>query len=306
MSFDTFEIEVDVIEKAEAKLRGSLTDQDCREEFEGFLGNYKKLLKISRRIVRMSDRSEKGLISARNQIQEQQVSLETAHQELKRLSEHRLRTIVEATPVGIVISQVENGEIIYANAIAGPQLGLESERLLGLNVTDFFLAPSEREKIAEILKRNGQVDHYQLQFKKTDDSILWADYFERHLVFNEQPCILSACNDITHLREMNEAASRFVPGEYLSFLHKDSFFDITLGDHVTDVMTIMFTDLRSFTTMSEEMTPQQSFDFINAYLSRVGPVVRDYRGSSLTIWVMESWRFFRNVPMTDYRPVSKN
>ena len=112
MSFDTFEIEVDVIEKAEAKLRGSLTDQDCREEFEGLLGNYKKLLKVSRRIVRMSDRSEKGLISARNQIQEQQVSLETAHQELKRLSEHRLRTIVEATPVGIVISQVENGEII--------------------------------------------------------------------------------------------------------------------------------------------------------------------------------------------------
>lgn len=31
---------------------------------------------------------------------------------------------------------------------------------------------------------------------------------------------------------------------------------------------VMYTDLRSFTALSEDMTPQQNFNFINAYLSR--------------------------------------
>ena len=40
----------------------------------------------------------------------------------------------------------------------------------------------------------------------------------------------------------------------------------------------MFSDLRSFTTISEEMTPQENFNFVNAYLGRVSPVVRDFNG----------------------------
>ena len=278
MSFDTFESEAGVIEKAEALLRGSLTDLECHEAFEGLLRDYKKLLKVSRRIVRMSDRSEKGLISARNQIQEQQVSLEQAHQELKRLSEHRLRTIVEATPIAIIISRVENGEIIYANAIAGPLMGIEAGQLIGSKVTEFYFDPSEKQILLEKLQKDGKVDHYELRVKTRDGSVLWGDISQRFLVFNEIPCVLSACNDITHLKEMNQAASRFVPAEYLSFLHKESLVDIKLGDHVTDEMTVMFTDLRSFTSISEEMTPQENFNFVNSYLGRVSPVVRDYSG----------------------------
>lgn len=278
MSFDTFEAEAGVIQKAEELLRGDLTAHGCREGFEGLLGDYKKLLKVSRRIVRMSDRSEKGLISARNQIQEQQASLEKAHQELKRLSEHRLRTIVEATPIAIIISRVDTGEIIYTNAIAGPLMGVETEQLAGRKVTDFYVDPSEKKFLLDKLKNDGQVDHYELRVKKADGSILWGDVSQRYLVFNELPCVLSACNDISHLKKMNQAASRFVPAEYLSFLDKKSLVDINLGDHVTDVMTVMFSDLRSFTSISEEMTPQQNFNFVNSYLGRVSPVVRDFNG----------------------------
>ena len=59
---------------------------------------------------------------------------------------------------------------------------------------------------------------------------------------------------------------------------KDSLVDIHLGDHISDEMTVMFTDLRSFTTISEDMTPQQNFNFINAYLGRVSPVVQKNEG----------------------------
>ncbi len=72
---------------------------------------------------------------------------------------------------------------------------------------------------------------------------------------------------------------RFVPYEYLDFLDKKSILDVKLGDHVSsDSMAVMFSDIRSFTTISEGMTPKENFDFVNAYLKRVAPVIRGQAG----------------------------
>jgi len=72
--------------------------------------------------------------------------------------------------------------------------------------------------------------------------------------------------------------SRFVPHEYLGFLNKDNIVDVQLGDHISREMAVMFSDIRSFTTLSEDMTPQENFDFVNAYLKRVSPIVREQKG----------------------------
>jgi class 3 adenylate cyclase len=80
------------------------------------------------------------------------------------------------------------------------------------------------------------------------------------------------------LGRMAEATSRFVPHEILSYLHKESILDVALGDQVEAEMTILFSDVRAFTTMSEQMSPKENFDFINALLRRLGPVIRHYGG----------------------------
>ena len=80
------------------------------------------------------------------------------------------------------------------------------------------------------------------------------------------------------LVRLNAAALRFVPGEFLGFLQKQSIADIGLGDQVQGEMTIMFSDIFAFTSMSEQMTPQESFNYINGYLRRVSPIVRQYHG----------------------------
>lgn len=43
-------------------------------------------------------------------------------------------------------------------------------------------------------------------------------------------------------------------------------------------MTIMFSDIRSFTSISEKMTPEENFNYINSYLSRVSPSIRKNNG----------------------------
>ncbi len=85
-------------------------------------------------------------------------------------------------------------------------------------------------------------------------------------------------DDTRHRQAVLAAYGKFVPHSFLSFLKKESIIDLALGDHVQQEMTVLFADIRSFTTLSESMTPQENFDFINAFLRRVGPVIREHGG----------------------------
>lgn len=78
--------------------------------------------------------------------------------------------------------------------------------------------------------------------------------------------------------QLTDAYTCFVPKQFLSFLNKESIIDIKLGDYLQTEMTIMFSDIRSFTSLSEKMTPYDNFKFINSYLNTVGPVVRRNNG----------------------------
>lgn len=81
-----------------------------------------------------------------------------------------------------------------------------------------------------------------------------------------------------HILKIYKANNRFVPSEFLSYLGKESIVDVQLGDHVIKDMTIFFADIRSFTTISETMTPEENFNFINSILKRISPIVRKNSG----------------------------
>ena len=84
----------------------------------------------------------------------------------------------------------------------------------------------------------------------------------------------------THIQlgRMSTAYSYFVPHEFLHLLEKKSITDVRLGDHVQREMSVIFADIRSFTSISENLTPKENFEFINSYLSRISPVIRRHRG----------------------------
>jgi class 3 adenylate cyclase len=75
-----------------------------------------------------------------------------------------------------------------------------------------------------------------------------------------------------------KAYGRFVPVDFLRFLGKERITDVQLGDQVAREMTVLFSDIRSFTELSEAMSPEENFKFLNDFLSRVSPEIRAHRG----------------------------
>ena len=75
-----------------------------------------------------------------------------------------------------------------------------------------------------------------------------------------------------------ESFSRFVPHQFLHELDRDDIEQVAQGDAVEREMTILFTDIRGFTTMAERMSPEGTFEFLNQYLETMSPAIDRNRG----------------------------
>lgn len=80
------------------------------------------------------------------------------------------------------------------------------------------------------------------------------------------------------MREVHEATIRFVPMEFIESLNRKSLLEVRLGDYVEQDVTVMFVDIRGYTTLAERMTPEENFRFISAFNGRFNPVVKENHG----------------------------
>ncbi len=210
-----------------------------------------------------------------------------------RESEERFRIIAETTPVPIIISRPIDGSILYANTQFIETMQVPLDVTLTRHYTiDFYHDISQRDAMLAKFDRDGYVHNYELTAKKFDNTIFSIVLFVQPIVFHNESAIVSTFFDITErkraeeerlnftaeLKALNQAYGRFVPSEFLSFLGKKSVIDVQLGDQVGKEMTVLFSDIRGFTLLSESMEPQEIFDFINAYLGQMEPIITENHG----------------------------
>ena len=70
---------------------------------------------------------------------------------------------------------------------------------------------------------------------------------------------------------LSTAYARYVPHEFLRLLDTPDILEIRRGEQVQTEMTLFFSDIRGFTSMTENLTPAETFDFINDYLAAMVP-----------------------------------
>ena len=80
------------------------------------------------------------------------------------------------------------------------------------------------------------------------------------------------------MRKIFDATGKFVPYEFLKSLGHELITDVKLGDQVEKIVTVLFTDIRNYTSLSEMMTPEETFGFICLLNARLGPIIRRNNG----------------------------
>ncbi len=90
-----------------------------------------------------------------------------------------------------------------------------------------------------------------------------------------QRALSTSLQEQTALARANQ---RFVPAEFLAALDRPSITAVQPGDSVQKELTILFSDMRGFTSHVEGNTPEQNIHFINDYLAAMEPAILRHGG----------------------------
>jgi adenylate cyclase len=138
-----------------------------------------------------------------------------------------------------------------------------------------------KNNLVRIILRTGQPGHAPEQRVIVEYDI--NDYKHKadltaQRLFTAVIGALRSYRDLHYISQFNQALRRFVPVELTQILGKRSIIDVALGDHVEGHMGVVYSDLRSFTSLSERLSPGETFRFLNEYLKEIGPVTRAHGG----------------------------
>lgn len=80
------------------------------------------------------------------------------------------------------------------------------------------------------------------------------------------------------MRRFYDIAAKFVPYEFIDALGHSVITDVKLGDQVEKIVTVLFSDIRNYTSLSERWTPEENFSFVCSFNEKMGPVIRRHGG----------------------------
>lgn len=235
--------------------------------------------------------------------------------ELQRQSEKKLAQFLEAVPVGVTVVDA-TGKVCYSNRAAVRLLGKGVvPDATGEELSEVFqlyiagtdrLYPPDKSPLLRALKGEASIAN-DIEIRQ-GNKIISIESMGTPVrdEFGNIAYAIAAFQDITERKkaeadrdklvedmfalncdlelaldaeeQITDAYGRFVPHEFLYFLGYESITEAKLGDCVQLEMSILFSDIRDFTTLSETMTPEDNFKFINAYLSRMEPAIAEHQG----------------------------
>jgi len=97
-----------------------------------------------------------------------------------------------------------------------------------------------------------------------------------------------------HKRQIREMFSKYVAPEYVAQLAEDPS-KITLGGRRAE-LSILFSDIRGFTSISEKLEPHEVIEFLNEYLSLMAAIVK-HKGGTLDKFIGDAVMAFWGEPV---------
>lgn len=124
-----------------------------------------------------------------------------------RESEERYRSILEAVPDSITITRVKDGRYLQVNEIFCQMRGYAREEVLGRTPFDLnlYVNMEDREHIIKVLKEKGEINGFEVQYRKRDGTPIDTLLSARPLEYAKEDCILAVVTDVSNLKRARDA-----------------------------------------------------------------------------------------------------
>lgn len=132
---------------------------------------------------------------------------------------------------------------------------------------------------------------------------LYSQNYDWPVLFVETAIVLALVNSVIlkyvtegrKKRAIQTMFQRYLSKDYIEILKKDPSL-LRLGGETRE-LTIFFSDIQGFTTISEKLTPEQLVQFLNSYLTDMTDIITD-EGGTLDKYEGDAIIAFTNAPLT--------
>lgn len=133
--------------------------------------------------------------------------------ELKRIekelreSEARLLTVLESSPIPMMLNSLDDGVVLYANSATEDLFGRSLSDLVGSKAAEYYVNPKDRFRVVEGITERGSLRDHQVLLKRSNGAEFWASLSSEKTVLEGRDCILSCIYDISERKRAESLQS---------------------------------------------------------------------------------------------------
>ncbi|MBX3128022.1 MAG: diguanylate cyclase [Polyangiaceae bacterium] len=124
-----------------------------------------------------------------------------AEEQLRRSREF-LRTLLDAAPIPLVVTGIEDDVIRFSNERAADLFEIDLQSFLGRRAPDFYIDASERRALLDELRRSGRAEQHTARLETAQGRPFWAQLSARTLTLDGQNVMMVGLLDVTEQKQL--------------------------------------------------------------------------------------------------------
>ena len=147
-----------------------------------------------------------------------------------RASEARFRSLLDFSPLPILIVRMDDGLCVYANKSSGEQFGVDSEKMIGMSVSNFHTEQAVHQNIPYRIKEKGFLSKLEVELLRLDGTSFWAQVSAVLFEWDGREVCLLTVTDIDENKQLLEALRKFefianASHEIMSLCNRDCVYE---------------------------------------------------------------------------------
>ena len=173
-------------------------------EFSSRLGGRQHDLLVRKAVFKNLDGEPEGIVGVVTDITRQKA----AEQKLRR-SEKRFRSLLEVSPLPIIIVDVKNGKIVFVNKSGADHLGIDPAEVIGLSSADFYVDKTIRRRFLCQILRDGYLNDAEVEMVRRDGTRFWTQTSAVLMDVDDSRVIFASFSDVTARKDLEESLRKF-------------------------------------------------------------------------------------------------
>lgn len=194
---------------------------------------------------------------------------------LASLSREQLEKILDASPLGMAITDYYNGIIVYVNSTLADWAQLSIDEMIGTAALDYYTDMEAVSWALGELKAERAINNFEMRMNRADGMYVWRQVNMIAIWVGEKRMILSWYNDISELLETRKELTHLAKHDALTGLANIAHFTEYLSEAVARAAvnmtssSLLYLDLDGFKQVNDSYGHQFGNSILKSVVGRV-------------------------------------